>query len=611
MSQPLEDLSLNSVVHTLQEKSYESIIQKNVEHLKAPYIGMLFETLEEARDYYENYGREGINEVTSRQFVCAHQGKHVPKIKRHDAVEENDETETNEKDDTMKRGKKIMRVQDKWLDKWKVSVFKDIHNHNIVSPTRRMKMKSNKYMPKAAKRLTETFHRENLQIRKVCSILGGKDIGFDSRDCYNHLRNQAENPQFFYAIQCDEDERATNFFWVDSRSRMAYHYFRDVATFDTTYRTNKYDMPFAPFTGVNHHLQSIQFGRALLQDETEETFLWLFETWLEAMRGHHPVSIIIDQDLAMRGAISKVFPNTHHRLCLWHIKKEFVEKLSHVYSKNIFFAGMNTTGRNEGINSFFDGFVTSTINLKEFVVKYELALKKIMERESNENFEYEHKYRIVNDGELLLKCATQLYTINFFNKFKDEWDQTKYGEPEEFVVKLNLQNYKGMCECQNFEFIGILCRHFLKVFVRLDIDTIPDHFILTRWRQEANKFRIMDSDYLVKNDGKEKSEALRLSIHTTYIETLKELSKKLSDVYEDQIDVLQKKDDPGTQIHSSPSLLLDPNIYLTNKGLKSGIELAFNKKKRQCALCRKFGHDKRICASNPKRRKIESTNLGK
>ncbi|KAK1582045.1 hypothetical protein Q3G72_011366 [Acer saccharum] len=176
-------------------------------------------------------------------------------------------------------------------------------------------MKSNKHMPGAAKSLTEAFHRENLQVEKVCSILGGALIGFDIRDCYNHLRNvrhrqlhggdaqsfltyfrekQVENPQFFYAIQCDENGRATNFFWVDARSRMAYHYFGDVVSFDTTYRTNKYDMPFAPFTGVNHHLQSIQFGCALLQDETEATFLWLFQTWLEAMGGRHPTSIITD-----------------------------------------------------------------------------------------------------------------------------------------------------------------------------------------------------------------------------------------------------------------------------------------------------------------------------
>lgn len=48
-------------------------------------------------------------------------------------------------------------------------------------------------------------------------------------------------------------------------------------------------MPFAPFTGLNHHHQSILFGCALLQDETEKSFTWLFETWLMAMGGKSPV----------------------------------------------------------------------------------------------------------------------------------------------------------------------------------------------------------------------------------------------------------------------------------------------------------------------------------
>ncbi|GAB2270106.1 Protein FAR1-RELATED SEQUENCE 5 [Dionaea muscipula] len=102
---------------------------------------------------------------------------------------------------------------------------------------------------------------------------------------------------------------------MDPRARMAYQCFGDVVTFDTTYHTNKYDMPFAPFTGVNHHFQSIQFGCALLQDETEVTFMWLFSTWLQAMGGCPPVSIITDQDPAMKAAISKVVPHlikVHH-----------------------------------------------------------------------------------------------------------------------------------------------------------------------------------------------------------------------------------------------------------------------------------------------------------
>ena len=64
-------------------------------------------------------------------------------------------------------------------------------------------------------------------------------------------------------------------------------------------------MPFAPFTGLNHHCQSILFGCALLQDETEQTFVWLFETWLQAMWGKEPKSIITDQDLAMGVALQR------------------------------------------------------------------------------------------------------------------------------------------------------------------------------------------------------------------------------------------------------------------------------------------------------------------
>jgi MULE transposase domain len=73
-------------------------------------------------------------------------------------------------------------------------------------------------------------------------------------------------------------------------------------------------MPFGLFVGGNNHFQTIIFGCALLQDETEESFVWLFETWLDAMYGKSPVSIITDQDTAIANAIKRVFPTTTHRL---------------------------------------------------------------------------------------------------------------------------------------------------------------------------------------------------------------------------------------------------------------------------------------------------------
>ena len=55
-----------------------------------------------------------------------------------------------------------------------------------------------------------------------------------------------------------------------------YEEFGDVITFDTTYLTNKYDMPFALFVGVNHYGQSILFGCRLLSNEDTETFSCIF-----------------------------------------------------------------------------------------------------------------------------------------------------------------------------------------------------------------------------------------------------------------------------------------------------------------------------------------------
>ena len=56
-------------------------------------------------------------------------------------------------------------------------------------------------------------------------------------------------------------------FWADATSRKNY------VSFDSTYTTNRHDMIFAPFTGVNHHLQSVFFGAAFLLNEKKESYV--------------------------------------------------------------------------------------------------------------------------------------------------------------------------------------------------------------------------------------------------------------------------------------------------------------------------------------------------
>ena len=158
----------------------------------------------------------------------------------------------------------------------------------------------------------------------------------DAQTLLEYLKNkQIEDPTFFYAIEIDEEDgRIANFFWADGQSIMDYACFGDAVSFDTTFKTNKFEMSFAPILGTNHHKQTIIFGAALIFNETIESFVWLFETFLTAMSGKHPSTIFTDQDAAMAGTVAYVFPNTSHRLCLFHIYVNVAKHLGHVIHKH-------------------------------------------------------------------------------------------------------------------------------------------------------------------------------------------------------------------------------------------------------------------------------------
>jgi hypothetical protein len=116
-------------------------------------------------------------------------------------------------------------------------------------------------------------------------------------------------------------------FWTDATSKKNYRHFGDLVSFDSTYSTNQYNMIFAPFTGVNHHLQSVFFGVTFLLNERIESYEWLFRTFLHAMGGTAPRLIITDEAASMKLVIKTVFLDTIHRFCMWHIMEKVGEKI--------------------------------------------------------------------------------------------------------------------------------------------------------------------------------------------------------------------------------------------------------------------------------------------
>ncbi|XP_022024577.1 protein FAR1-RELATED SEQUENCE 4-like [Helianthus annuus] len=80
----------------------------------------------------------------------------------------------------------------------------------------------------------------------------------------------------------------------------------------------RYSMVFVPFSGIDNHHCNVTFGASLLASETADTYIWLLRVFLKAV-GSQPKVVVTNQDPAMKKAISVVFVDTRHRLCMWHV----------------------------------------------------------------------------------------------------------------------------------------------------------------------------------------------------------------------------------------------------------------------------------------------------
>ena len=245
-----------------------------------PYEGMEFESEEAAKAFYNSYARRvGFSTrvsmsrrsrrdgaIIQRSFVCAKEGFRVDKEKPgRDGRVKRPRAETRVGCKAML----VVKIQDS--SRWVVSGFVKEHNHELVPPDKVHCLRSHRHVSGAAKSLIDTLQGAGIGPSGIMSALikeygGISNVGFTERDCRNYMRSsrqrtlggdtqllldylrnmQAENPAFVYAVQGDEDQCMSNIFWADPKARMNYTYFGDTVTFDTTYRSNRYRLPFGP-----------------------------------------------------------------------------------------------------------------------------------------------------------------------------------------------------------------------------------------------------------------------------------------------------------------------------------------------------------------------------
>lgn len=472
---------------------------------EADVMAMKFESEESAHVWY-NYYAQGMgfsirkdalrmtnNVVVSRRWYCSRAGFREQKYL------DREERQREARALTRVGCPATLRIKlttDR--TEYEVSNFVKEHNHTLTPPQCVPFLRSHRNVGCPDKAQVRAMRGVGIRPSKIMDYMvqqsgGYEHVGFIRKDLYNYVdaarrkeicngdaegalaylcRMKDSDPMFFYKYDVDEEGSLSRLFWTDGKSILDYGKFGDVLVFDTTYRTNAYRKPFVILAGVNNHWQTTIFGCALLVDEKVETYLWVLATFLEVMKGKTPTSVVTDGDKAMRSAIVQMLPNSHHRLCQWHIQRNAVTNIrihgfsdkfqaimkrrctpqvfedawtelldafqlhhnkwmrdmyetrsiwAEAYLRGQFFANMTTTQRSEGINSFVKDFAKVRLRLYEFVRTYDMALQRLRNNEAMAHCESDQTEPVLTTHlRDIERHAASIYTRAMFKKVREE-----------------------------------------------------------------------------------------------------------------------------------------------------------------------------------------------
>ncbi|PIN19929.1 hypothetical protein CDL12_07387 [Handroanthus impetiginosus] len=348
-----------------------------------PKIGMEFDTEEAAYKFYNDYARvigfsirkqtvhkDIKRRIIDRTFCCACQG-HRHKDKR-------DLTFKYHHLETRKGSCAMMRIDGRNSSKYKIVIFVAEHNgHDLVSPSKTHVLRSHRAIT-----IAQALQEDDIDGSRIAPIEPQLDV-----------------PNFFYAIQVDEDNLIANIIWADAQI------VADYAHFEKIKKANH--LPF--FVGVNHHKQTIIFGAALLYDEMVATFMWLFDTLARAMSRKQPKTILIDQDTAMAKALAIKWPKTCHRLCIWHIYQNAAIHLSDIFSCFVSFS------------KDFSSCIYDYDEEEEFLnAWHEILIEDHRYQELKADLRTNQSTPVAFFTNEILKRAASIYTHDVFEFFQDE-----------------------------------------------------------------------------------------------------------------------------------------------------------------------------------------------
>nr|XP_017228025.1 PREDICTED: protein FAR1-RELATED SEQUENCE 5-like [Daucus carota subsp. sativus] len=489
-----------------------------------PFRNQAFDSLDKAYKFYKEYGRLGgfdVRKTTKKRdadgtiilkhFVCSKEG-----FNDGSHCEENRQRRTVSRRSGCK-AKVVMKIMSQ--NRYYVFNFVELHNHPLASESGRQFLRASREMTVSLRNIVFDAAKINIGCSKTFSLVkemtgGYSNVGATLRDFRNFDRDLKEfetSKSFYFAYELDGDGHLTMLFWADPTSRRNFEIYGDAVSFDATFDTNKYNMIFAPFTGVDKHDRCVTFAACLLSKEDVAHYNWAFKQFVKAM-GRNLVIFITDQCPAMK---------LGNRLCK---ETDFMEKMkTYIWSSNL---------EIDEFESGWKAFHKQGDTLCEFWIRFESA----MHRERNKTERLDHESNSSKPNMLsrwfIEDDATDLFTRSIFYKVQEEilascldMQIKKMSEEVDGVTQFEIKDVKvkdklfkvsvsrshALCSCKQFVMCGIVCRHAFCGLKQIGVTKFPRSLVLNRWMKVAECGTSLESNVVYSDYFKMEQVSLKLT----------------------------------------------------------------------------------------------------
>ncbi|POW16997.1 hypothetical protein PSTT_00857 [Puccinia striiformis] len=137
-----------------------------------------------------------------------------------------------------------------------------------------------------------------------------------------------------YDVKVNSSGEILNLFFAHPGSIHLARINHHVALLDSTYKTNRYQLPLLHIIGQVATNRSFSLAFCFLAYEDQESYVWAVENLKKHVWRPQriPKVFVTDRDTALRNALAEVFPDSQANLCTWHLNQNIATNCKTYFS---------------------------------------------------------------------------------------------------------------------------------------------------------------------------------------------------------------------------------------------------------------------------------------